>query len=121
MIAAWRRCVLRAYIVIVALAVLAVYACIYAANTEERTGAGPNVPSIARAMMLATSGRNNVALTTKTIVQTAKSFFMKAVSLTWRIRMGPITKPITASDAATPEIPSQANASLRHKRLPNRL
>jgi hypothetical protein len=33
---------LRAYIVIVALAVLAVYACIYAANTEERTGAGPN-------------------------------------------------------------------------------
>jgi hypothetical protein len=31
-------------------------------------------------MMLATSGRNNVALTTKTIVQMAISFFMKAVS-----------------------------------------
>ena len=73
---------MRAYIVIVALAVVAMSACIYTVSPQVRLSTGLNCTVDCSGLMPATSGLNSMASTTKTIVHMAINPFMKAASLT---------------------------------------
>jgi hypothetical protein len=88
---------MRAYIMIVALLALAIFALVYTARTQDRTYAGFNCTVDCKGH----EAGYRWALTTKTIAQLAiPSPFMKAVSPMFRGSRRPLT--ITASGPKCP-------------------